>query len=499
MPNEPATTTSSAETLPTQQIVRGGFWVAFGSYFYIGFGFLANLALTRILAPEHYGAFTYANSFYMLLNLRARIPVGYGFIQKKEITPELIGTNLALSLAFSVIGLLLVGLAVPVIYALRGSWQVAWIALALASAGIIEAFSNTHSALLNRQFHFGWPTMANSVAFPLSYIPGFALALNHGGAWSLLAQNVTYVLLYGLLLWLIARRTVPQWWAMPWRFDKTLAVYLFRFGLTVSLGALAAMLVGSLDYFLIGTFVDLDTLGFYERAFRLANWPTVLVTTIIAKMTLYTYAHVQNDPPRLKKAVTMSFWLITSLGLPMALAMFASAPDLIQWLYGENWLPSAVFLRFLVLYGVIQPLLGDAGTLFIAIGKPRWNVVMAISEAATLLVVGALLTIPLGAVGTSIAVGLAFVVGLSVAAGFIRQAVRLDFWQSWGIPAAAALLTLAAYLLGESVFDLSAWPVALRAISKGAFATAVYLGLILVFQPRETLERVQFIWQRIRP
>lgn len=37
------------------RVVRGGLFVAASSYFNILFGFLANLVLTRLLAPEHSG------------------------------------------------------------------------------------------------------------------------------------------------------------------------------------------------------------------------------------------------------------------------------------------------------------------------------------------------------------------------------------------------------------------------------------------------------------
>jgi len=492
-PTEEISTSPGEETLPTQRIVRGGLGLALGSYFNIGFGFLANLALTRILAPEHYGIFSYAMFFYTLLNLRTRIPVGYGFIQKKETTPELIGTNLALSLGFSTLGLLLVGLAVPVIHAIGRPWEVAWIALALASVGIIEAFSNTFSALLNREFHFGWPTLANSIAFPISYIPAFLLAIRGAGAWSLFAQNSTYAIIYAVLLWQISRRKVSHLWQEKWQFDWTLAKYLIGFGATVSIGSLAAMLVGNFDNFLIGTFVDLDTLGFYNRAYRLAQWPTLLLTSIIAKMTIYTYARLQDDPIRLKKAVTMSFWMITTLGLPVALAMFISAPDLIRWLYGDRWLPSAIFLRFLVVYSVIQPLLGDAGTLFIAIGKPKRSVVIAISEALTLMGLGTILTLQFGAIGTSIAVGIAFLVGLIITYQFVRQAISLDFWQSWGLPGVAAVLTLAGYLLLSRLVNMNSWPVYISAIVKSLYAAGTYMGLMFAFQPKNIIERVHLV------
>jgi len=59
--------------------VRGGLWVALGSYFNLGFGFLANLALTRILIPDDFGIFALAG-FFLLINLRPWVGVGHAFV-----------------------------------------------------------------------------------------------------------------------------------------------------------------------------------------------------------------------------------------------------------------------------------------------------------------------------------------------------------------------------------------------------------------------------------
>ncbi len=52
----------------SQRVVRGGLFVAASSYFNIGFGFLANLVLTRLLAPEAFGTFALAMFFFSPLN-----------------------------------------------------------------------------------------------------------------------------------------------------------------------------------------------------------------------------------------------------------------------------------------------------------------------------------------------------------------------------------------------------------------------------------------------
>ena len=70
----------AAETPLAFRVVRGSFWVAASSYFNVGFGFLANLVLTRLLAPEAFGTFALAMFFFSLLNLRPKVGVSEAFV-----------------------------------------------------------------------------------------------------------------------------------------------------------------------------------------------------------------------------------------------------------------------------------------------------------------------------------------------------------------------------------------------------------------------------------
>ena len=488
---------SAASTPPTlaQRAVRGSLWVALGSYSNIAFGFLANLALTRILTPEHFGAFSYASFIVSLLNLRTRIPISYGFMQKKETTAELIGTNLALNYLFSTAGLCLVGLAAPILHLLGKPWEVAWLAMAMASIGLIDSYSSLAAVLLDRDLRFGWTSMISSVAFPVSYLPAIWLGLHGYGPWSLLAQNFTYIVLsFPGVVW-ISRRQVPHLWRLRWKFDQTLAKQLLKVGLTISVGSVASLLVGTFDNFLIGTFVSLEALGFYDRAYRLAQWPTLLITNVISKTAIYTYARLQDDPVRLSKTVTMTFWIITMLGLPIAVGMFIAAPDLVTWFYEERWLPSATFLRFLVIFAVIQPLMGDAGFLFIAVGKQKKSVIIALVEASVLIVFGTAFTLRWGALGTCAAVGLTFLIGLTLTHRFVREIVAINLWEVWLAPALAAGLTLAGYFLLAPWLNLPAWPILGRLVFQGFYALLGYSVLVLLLLPRNTVQKFSYVWR----
>ena len=483
-----------AETPLAYRAVQGGLWVAASSYFNVGFGFLANLVLTRILAPEDFGVFALAGFFFALVNLRPKMGIGQAFAQRKETPVDLIGTHLTLDIAGGAATVLLAGIGVGLLRAIGYSWDVVWVVLALAGVGILDSITSTASILLDKELHFSRTSLVSSIVFPLSYLPAFFLALNGGTYWSLVAQNGTYALLLLLGMWWAARQQLPYVRQLRWRFDRRIGIDLVRFGGMVGLASIAGMLVLQFDDFLVGTFVGLATLGFYDRAYRIAQWPQLLVASVVNRAAFYTYSKLQDDSSRLQKTVVMILWLNTTAALPIALAIFAIAPDLVSLFYGDRWLPSAALLRFLVVYSVARPILDNASSLFTAMGKPRLTALAVGIEAAILIVSGIPLTLIWGVVGTCAAVGLSFGIGLIIRMAYLRRIVSLPMWDSLGIPVAAAVVTLVGYVLLDRSVSFSELPLVIRLVVKGAYAVGVFAALILALQPKGTVERVKYTW-----
>jgi lipopolysaccharide exporter len=488
----------AAEAPLAFRVVRGGFWVAASSYFNIGFGFLANLVLTRLLAPEAFGAFALGMFFFSLFNLRTKTAVGQAFAQRPETTGELIGTHLALDMATGLASFVLALIAAPLLLALGFTHPVVWVMLALAAVGVSQSVMGTAWVLLDKELMFGWVSLVTTVAFPLSYVPAIVLALRGGGYWSLVAQNAVYAILLLVGLWWVCRRYLPQVWHMRWRFNRVVAKEFIRFGAMVGLAALAGTLTLQFDNFLVGSLVSLETLGFYDRAYRIAQWPTLLVSNVATRTAFYAYAKLQNDQVRLTKAVTMSFWLITILALPLALVIFASAPDLVTVLYGERWQPSALFVRFLVVYSLLRPLLNNASSLLVAVGQPQRKTIIWAVQALVLLIAATPLTLTYGAVGTCIGVGIAFMVGLALAYRYIRQVVDLSMRDVFAVPGGAAVLALVAYVLLARSVDLTVLPLGMQVVLQAGFVAGIFFAALLAIQPRRLIERSAYVWRLIR-
>lgn len=463
------------------RVARGGLSVLAGSYFQLLFGFAASLLLTRLLTPDAFGTFALASFFVSVLNLRSRFLVGLALGQRRVLTPEFIATHLIVDVVAGLGSLLLALLAAPILRLAGYSQEAVLLMLVLAGSTPIAAMMGTPWILLERELHFGRTSLVSSVTFAVSYVPGVWLAWHGGGAWSLVAQNLTYTMLVGLAMWAMLYRTAPESLRGRWRFRRSLARELLRFGGLAGLGSLASTVANEFDNFLVGTFVGVTTLGYYDRAYRIAMWPTLLVTAVLSRVGFYTYARLQDDTRRLQIAVQMTVWLITNLAVPLAIGLFIAAPDLLRLFYGEAWLPATVFLQFLVVYAVLRPLLDDASALFTALGKLQWNLLISVIRAGGLVAIGLPLTLGFGAIGTSVAVGVSIVLAIAVTYAYVRRVVNFSVGRSILIPLAIAVISLGVtYGLSRLVQSESVHLVMRITIILLAACATFWLGSLLV-------------------
>lgn len=481
------------------RLVRGGAAVALSSYFLFAFGFLSNLVLTRLLAPADFGIFALGTFFFALLNLRSKFGVDQAFVQHAVTDAQSSGTFAGLSLVTGMASLLLTCIAAPVLAALGYSQSIIMATLALAGVGMMDSVMGIAWVQLDKSLQFTRVSLVTAVAFPISYVPAFYIAYQGGGYWALLAQNIAYSFLLLVGLWFTARRVLPKIWKMRWSFSGVLAKQFLRFGMVVGLTTIFATIVYQFDNFLVGTFNGVETLGYYDRAYRIAQWSSILVGSVLTRTAFYAYSRLQNDAVRLTKTAMMSLWIVTTLAVPIALAVFVSADDLILFLFGEKWLPSALLLKFLVAYSVLRPLLDDAGSLFIALGHPRRTTLVVVFQALALAVAATPLTVQFGAVGTAIGVGVAFLVGLIVTYYFVRRTLpQLSLQDAFLAPALAAALTLLIALAAAPWIGGLAIAPFLVLGSKISLTLLLYWGITFLLRPQLTIERSRYLWRLFR-
>lgn len=502
--------------------VRATAFVLVSSYANMALGIVYGILIARILDPEHFGVFALAMFFFTLFDVRGKLGLEYAFVHRQPSTDELFATHCALQVAASLATLALTSIVALIVTQLNYPAATAPLMIALGGALIVEAIGISARAALEKELAFARSTIVVTSALFVSYVAALAFALAGFAYWALWAQVAVNALVGALGFWWAYRRMrrvrachcearsprrsnflskIGDCFAtarLAMTFDRDLARWMLRYGAVMSVGAIATTLLLQFDNFLVGTFVGATALGFYALAYKVAQWPTGLVTHIVSRVSLPTYAKLQGDSARLGKAFEMSLWIILTVALPLALALFVAAPDFLLLLYGEKWLPSATLLRFLVGYAVLRPLLDDTGALFTAIGKPERITTVLVVQAITLIIVGTTLTLTFAAIGTAIAVGIAFVVGIALTYRFVAHTLPIDLPRVFAPPFVAALVSIVLYWLIARAFDLNVLPLIVRVAFKGALVVAFYGALVLALERGAFAARIAYIVQLLR-
>lgn len=492
------TTTSAQEQEETPlayRAVRGGLWVAASSYWTIGFGFVANIVLTRMLSPEAFGAFALAMFFVQLYRIQPWLGLSKAYAQYKGPLGQALGTYFVLE-SVAACGSVLIALLAQVLLPHLGYTEtIARISLVLLFAALMESFVSVGNTLLDKELRFKQSSWVNGIAFPLSYLPAFWLAHHQAGFWSLIAQNATYNLLTMIGVWAVVYRQLPDTRKSRWQFDMSLARQFLKFGLTLGIANFVSMLITRVDSFLIGTFSGETELGFYNRAYRMAEWPALLFYNLMNRAAFFTYARLQDDKPRLRKTVTMITWLIANIALPVVLMLFITAPDLVAVLYGEQWMRSVPFLRVLLVAAIIRPLWSSASTFFTAVGRPALTVKYSVLQLVLLALLGGTLTWRLGAMGTCIAISITLIVNVILAYRVIISETQASLLNIFISKLCISFLIAGGYILLNRYTGLTNLSLQFRLIIKGMYVLISFFAFIFILQPRDTLMRARYVYE----
>jgi lipopolysaccharide exporter len=486
------TTTQSTEPL-AYRAVRGGFWSVVGSYFTIGFGFIANIALIRLLTPAIYGEFALAMFFVTLFDLVGKSGLNYAFAHHRVIDGESLGTLLVLSLFMGAGSLALAILSAPILVAIGYAPSIPLIIAAATGIHFIGIWLWPFAVVLDTELRFKPLAVATSIATVLSYLPAFWLAFNGQGQYSLLAQFATNSILAMAAMGVYLFRAQRHLLRMRWRYSPALARQFLRFGLTTGLGNFISILLVQVDNFILGTLAGTTVLGYYDRAYRVAQWPSTLLIPLVGRAAVFTYNQLRDDQARLQRSVTMVLWTSANLAIPIALALFFSAPELVPLLFGAQWMPAVPLLRILLVVSVLRPIWENVWAILVGLGLPRRVVELSLFQLVVLVIAGVLLTWLFLAVGTATAVILMLLCGLALAYLRIKPKLAIDLRSAFSGPLAALVLTVAGYLILVRVTgnDLPLWAAAAWKIGWGLAGFG--LSALLV-QPKQFIERLVYIW-----
>lgn len=479
--------------------LRSTVWVTLGNYAYQLIGFVALLYLRRLLDPAIFGLFDLAMFWVALLSVRNKIGLTYAALRRPQMNGSVLGTVLTLDLLSGLLGMMLILLAIEPLSRQFGYGNELALALgAVAAAELLTVFGIPASLVLEKEMQISRNQLVTLVSYALGYAVAILLALAGYRLTSLVSVSLVTAALGAALSWFICVRRLPHLLRERWRFDATLARELLRDGLTTGLTlTLLSTIVNQFDNFLNATFISATVQGYYGNAYKIANWPNVLLSMVITRVGYNVMTRVLDDRPRLQHTVRLSLWLLCALGGPLALAIGLGAADLIEVLYpGGKWAASAPFLPALTGAGLASTFMSVGYWLSVALGRRRVTVAIAVTQAACLLIGGSLLVRLFGVYGTLIAVASAGICGFALSQWFVRTSLGLRLRDVYAAPILAALAAIGMHQAFASLDVTSVFGAAaplVRLMLGSAIVFGVFWLTMLLLRREETMNNWKYL------
>ncbi len=442
--------------------------------------FGSSIVLARLLFPQDFGLMGIATIFINFAKRLANFGFSAALVQKKDIGREHVDSMFW----FNTVIYGLVALGIYWGAAIAGEFfknpVLKDILPVIALAFFIESLSGVPDALLKRRLKFKQLAFSRLVRNIVNITIAIVLAVLGFGVWSLVwgmlignAVRLLYILVYA------------RWWPRPafrWARLKEMAA----FGIGVSFANYLNFFIKNADYFLIGRFLGVEPLGYYERAFNLVNMTRRRVARNIKGVLFAAYSQIQDENQKIRLGLHKVLQSVGILSYPIHGLLFFLAPALIYHLYGERWIPTIWPLQIMCVSGIINSLIVVFSPVLMA--KQRvfsWTVVQLIY--LVIMVIAIWLAIPYGIAGVAWAVAASSGVYLLGMIWVTNRAVGFSFKDFWNNQKDILLYMLptiggtfwADWLLSRYYDTYS--------IVKAFFLTIIFMGIMV---------GSHFIWQK---
>ena len=348
-----------------QQLFSGVFYTALAKYSGIVISLVVAGVLARLLTPDDFGIVAIATVIIAFFSIFTDMGISPAIVQNKALTEKDLSDIFSFTLWMGAgLSVLFFAASWPIAAyyespILRTLCQLLCVNLFFASATIVP------NALFFKNKEFKFIALRSFAVQVASGTAAVIAALNGAGLYALIISPI----LSSILLFIISLKRYPQHLAMTlgWgalRKIFSYSAYQFLFNVINYFSR-------NLDKLLIGKYMGMSELGYYEKSYRLMMLPLQNITQVVTPVMHPIFSDYQNDLNRLASAYERILRLLAFIGIPLSVLLFFTAEEVTLIIFGQQWLPSVPVFRILTLSVGVQIILSSSGSIFQAAGDTR--------------------------------------------------------------------------------------------------------------------------------
>lgn len=297
------------------------------------------IVLARLLEPDDYSVVSIVSVFFTFANVFISGGFNAALIQKKDADEEDYSSVLFLSLTIAMILYIILFFCAPAIAKLYNKpillYVIRVMGLTLpinAAKSVVCAYISFH--LQFRKFFFA--TIGGTV---VSAVIGISMAYMNFGAWALVVQQMSNIIIDTLILWKTTK--------MPLVLKVSIKRLrgLFSYGWRIFVSSVIAAVYTEVNPLFIGLKYTGADLAFYAKG---KSFPDLLATTCNSTLSAVLFpvlSKFQDNKEELLRGTRRFIRTASFIIFPAMLGFYAVSDNFVMLLLTEKWLPIAQYIR----------------------------------------------------------------------------------------------------------------------------------------------------------
>ncbi len=360
-----------------KELFNGIAYTALLKYSNILISLVVTAVLSRIISPDDFGVVAVATVIIAFFSLFTEVGLSPAIVQHKNLSKK----QLSDIFSFTV----LVGIFLSVSFFFSAHFIANYyqqpalnpICKILSVNILFASFNIVPNALLYRDKLFRYIAVRGLAVQIVGGIVGILVAWMGGGLYALVVNPI----LSSIFLFLISYRRYPLKFQTKWKVSSLQAIfsysaYQFSFNIINYFSR-------NLDTLLIGKYMNMNALGYYDKSYRLMTLPLQTITQVVTPVMHPLLSDFQQDKQRLGESHERIVRILASIGFPLSVFLYFSSKEIIILLFGAQWMPSVPVFQILSLSVGVQMVLSSSGSIFQAAGDTRSLFVSGLFSAAT--------------------------------------------------------------------------------------------------------------------
>lgn len=376
-----------------QKLINGAIWNTISQVLSQVINFVTTIILARLLTPQDFGLIGQVAVITGLVSFLSEFGFMPSLIQKKNIDDKDLNTAFYGTIIFSIVIYFTVYMSAPLVGKFYNNNEHVLITRVIFIQFLFAPFGFINDLLEYKRLDFKKIIISDLLSILISGIAGILMAYSGYGVWSLVWQGNIRTISKVIIIVLITT------WRPKLIFSFQVFLELTKSGAHFTYRNLTLYITENIDFLLVGKIAGATTLGVYNIAFRMSNYPFTKVQQILGKMLFPAFTMLREDIQK----VTHNYLKISLIGafilLPSLIFIFFGTDLIVKLLLGEKWLQAIDVVRILVIYLFFSSISFADDAIMLALNKVKILNIAKTIMFILLLIFGFIFTKKYGAIG----------------------------------------------------------------------------------------------------